>query len=1622
MEDYVSDSDKENYQLLKPSAVSDFKFNDKIRRLESPDRKRVKTSLESTQFYNLLDDRLESEDGSESDISSGSGARENGIFTEGISMSSVEEQTLHYEKNYLHDATTLDNQVFNGGENKRARRALRKRNFSSTHPYIADQAHWLGLISIELLNEMYREREDVETIVKYLNKVYLKNKKRYSNDDKYKQRNFYAYLGGAFKRLAQTHQQAQTPYSSQDDSAKISREGPDRLYDSYDSCTSPLDSVSYDSDYGSDDEVYNRQLKEEDIMFLNPSSEESDHREGLYKQRSNMDSIDIVELQSFDIQVNDAQRTEEKEADFVKGILPYSLEKLSLDKSLAAKPVRTEKVERCSRRKGLAYKKLGMSKVRCRPSIENDNFIDDAVYYENFLSDDDSTEISSLTYKPKPQLPMKKLINSRKSKVEAGNIIEHPQDYSGSDENIQFGKFEGIAPKNPSSSNDYFDQRDDEATESDRIDLQLAFSRRKGRKMKLPIRIPRSGEYEKNGAPVRRVRNRAFAKGSRNLMRTRNLSVQLKKSSLREKRSVSTSARKKLCTNGFTEMIENTENSTRNPKSAKTHKQLLQDMYVFKRNPSSFTPVLEVEKKAQYNEDNLPGENDVNLNSVLHAKFEDIGDILKLRLLIEGVDLTKLNLVKCGEFSLKGLQVITFTVDGRVFILSLFDQDGWQKILVDAINHIACHLIPNSISVDTLKDLRECFEKMIRWVLCVQAPLNMPSWASFGSLFESFSRIRAQNKAQHKLSLFCFSIILFFIFIQIAERNDASITFIEEKNSQLENVCKIFWQFYLDFDWDFWNIASELTNDVAAVEFNPLLCIYSLSICRREIWWECITCSLMKVEKSIERFDIIAYKLLFLAFSVPAEDHDWAPFCIFYGQYNKSTDVDIHLKYLEIIEFLNERQHWPLEEQLIMSFYSVITHRKFANFDTEVVLPKLLDEEFSQQTLPTETFFDNFLCLINKYLSALPFGTNKKRIISKLFTSSHFQYLNDRKGHSIFLNRFNFILLLLKVSSINLTTQVQDLIGQILSSKDLKFLDVSVKGLNIFSRIAKSKEAKLSTEGYFLILEELAKSYSTLPGAVRLLDTTLNDIEEIILDKCQSSYEINNHFLMLQCINRLDFFSFVDEEAIKIFKVVLKAIENVFSAKERFSTKQFDIIEQVSRSIFHCLNYEMGRFSITNKLKDERLTLLVELLIKIWTKTIALSRTSNWSAAIHQKYSYMGNALLRETFILFLYLEIIKYSNFYSIKDDIMLSLLRALASHSGSRYLSPLFGHLMRLLPSLFNLKELGLSEKLTSFEFQRLKIQITCCLLSTIDKSNELSKAEKRIYLEGFFESLNKEYARYHQDEWFTSYCKKIVKDMTKPMLTNNLDVYLSLCKKLGILQFEFNPEKWYKMAYKERLAIIHDDFVSAVFYQREVFKILEKYTSFDSIECVYHLLSIYLKCISSGQLEYWVLMSRLMEYISFKIHKYEILPSEASFVRFFHFLILICYYFKKTQNNVANYTLYHERKVLASVFNVLEVNYLSHDGYKDQQNVTEFISHFLELYENKSVEGMCPPSDYYSEYILFDIQRRKETLAFPYEEILTSDMEELLTVLQNAYYHLKYLVESPQFIETLDYILNS
>lgn len=91
-------------------------------------------------------------------------------------------------------------------------RSLRKRTFASRHPYVADKADYLGLCTIESINELFSTEENLANVLKVLNQLYLKKRQRYHGEFRYKAKSLYAHLGVANAAAEKAPEPAETQY------------------------------------------------------------------------------------------------------------------------------------------------------------------------------------------------------------------------------------------------------------------------------------------------------------------------------------------------------------------------------------------------------------------------------------------------------------------------------------------------------------------------------------------------------------------------------------------------------------------------------------------------------------------------------------------------------------------------------------------------------------------------------------------------------------------------------------------------------------------------------------------------------------------------------------------------------------------------------------------------------------------------------------------------------------------------------------------------------------------------------------------------------------------------------------------------------------------------------------------------------------------------------------------------------------------------------------------------------------------------------------------------------------------------------------------------------------------
>ena len=104
--------------------------------------------------------------------------------------------------------------------------------------------------------------------------------------------------------------------------------------------------------------------------------------------------------------------------------------------------------------------------------------------------------------------------------------------------------------------------------------------------------------------------------------------------------------------------------------------------------------------------------------------------------------------------------------------------------------------------------------------------------------------------------------------------------------------------------------------------------------------------------------------------------------------------------------------------------------------------------------------------LLYWYISGLSEPSKVKKLVTKLFTFSKFQYVNDQSHHVMFINRLNFILLLALVCKVDLKTQLLNLLEGIENAKD-KAYKIGITGCLCVNRNCHTKRYKVAHRGYF---------------------------------------------------------------------------------------------------------------------------------------------------------------------------------------------------------------------------------------------------------------------------------------------------------------------------------------------------------------------------------------------------------------------------------------------------------------------------------------------------------------------------------------------------------------------------
>ena len=1623
MGDYITDSEDEEDLLLLPGVISYLKVAQTLRDMPEPTRQLICSELRRTRFSELVPETInESPMEPVASIAStlGDGAHQDDATRE-IAMHGVEERSGISGHNtdqvdtgdmgrIRHNLEQDDMEILQESNiNHNSRRGLRKRNFASTHPYIADQAHWLGLSSINSLNEMYQETSDLGAIVRLLNQIYLKKRSRYSTDEKYKAKNFYVFLGkrpGFVKDLELSSQ-----FTEDTSQPSFPEEISNRA-------ESNEINFSSDSELGeSDSSILFLSRKNHSIIVDDEEDEASDKQIPVDNPLSTDESEDSDRM----VRVGGKFR---KERNVLRGTLPESAKRLDLYRPKRSKTDHRKRNDN-EYRKGLAIKKSNIRNNRVT-NLENEltTFVDDDNYYH------DSPAFYH-NYEPSENQPDLLLIDT--DNLESDESVDVFSDYSESSNTGIYDDYNSISFDNNFENNfendientgvletqsgteedsqtDYYGENmhllsrynddSDSVREDNRIDPQFVYS-------SIPRKYNTTGKKRRRNVNSRSIdrtlgkRKSPVATGSANSLNSTGSRAGISKrkynrktnnsrlpskgfdkvsfGQLKKKRIGSSEKKIKNIKKGRTENVTGIDTVVN---SKKSQKDMLITDYYFLRTPNASTTAFEAESTNRFVKTK-----DINFSynqrGVLpsHLQYAERHDKIhnvdiSNNIIFDDIDMNKIHSLKLGVCSIYDRDSFVIMIMGEKYSFTLIDKidsnENCEKLLFRLSRLLSDLKIYSNESLS--KEIYQAIKGIIKWFLILQENPGENSWTYLIQLLDDLCKIRKKDNFPKKLVFFPYFLLLYYIFVQISQRNILDRRNIELRYTDYNRYCVKYWTLYFQFmDIDILTASDDEL--MLLLNFESLHLMYLLFQNNDEIWWPSINKALNRLISlrlpSLGMFDMLYY----MASLIPTSKSNWSSFYIIYNAHKSDDNSNIHNRFIEIIYSLNERLSWPFEEKLITAIYSAITARKFSNFDDEKNEPELIDILITRDSIPNTSFFEKFMHLLYCYVSSLPYGGNKKRLISKLFTSSHYHYQKGSKSFAMFVNRFNFILLLSQLSDVDLRNQVLDLVQQIKSSNDIRMYNITNDGLETYSNIATSKGNSIPVDSYQIMVETMIDLYVLLPGVQRIWKQLLVNLDRYFVPNINSTFAFNNHFMFFALVRRLEFSKFTDEISVSLVKLLLKAITNIIKAEQfNISEKNFELIYIVQEKCFSFLHTQMGGFPFQNQLTEDRATEIIEETIKVWIRCNSILKDVNWNVLVLQKYPYIGNAYLRERFVLFFYNELLSFTGLSNHVDSIILALLKSLALFSTSSYLSLIINLLMKSHYRLFIFKKEYVPEQLTSFQMLNFKLLIASNIIFNIAEDERLSKATKIIYLEELIKSLNEEYNKHYLSSSYVDYCKKLVETVQKycAEFIQSIDEYSSLSRKLGIRQLESNEYRWHVLPLKEKLICLNNELSSAIYFQKNVSLILDEYISLESFDLLYHLISIYMKSVANNQNERWIFVSLLMEHIYLKLKNYKVLASEQVFKKFLRLLVDLGSLRRKNEERSQVYEAYQLQSFNAA-FAILREAYYLYDGYKDRALVLGTINDFIDAYDNSNTDNsiidLCIP---FSSYVLFDIQQ--------------------------------------------------
>ncbi|CCG20434.1 hypothetical protein CORT_0A00410 [Candida orthopsilosis Co 90-125] len=1274
-------------------------------------------------------------------------------------------------------------------------RSLRKRNFASTHPYLSDQASYLGLADAHELNSVYEQNDrNLEAVVKLLNYNYLKLKSRYPKDEKFKQKSFYAIIGKQSKDAQQEEREKEKK------NERLGVNGNDEGFANFEvDPGSPTLEQRLESSQLSDDVAYevNNYELEADLDSNSESdlsADEEEDKENLY------------------VRVGGRYR---KEKNALKGILPESAKHLSIYKTKTSRLTQRAKPPR-EMRKGFAFKKSGgrSRSFRLHDDLE-----------ESFLNDDDIEDVSPGIY----------VVNSLPELEDENDVLSSPGQQIYLDSELSESSNTTIESDNDS---DLFaldtherdalqDLSDDmgEALENDAIDRMLTtntHSRVESGQSKSNLnsrssaskgvfkgginRIPRTHERSKHQSQKSQIRPRVQKLSSNTMGRLNEpthmtgrlryntidsftksvdhaLDMDMTESSYENpevghNRKIAQSERRlfraQLQHKSYTKSNSTgTRKTLKKKKSKNVRNHDLKENYfgparVATRGRADRAPLLaSIDVEAESHDQDYqhlrkrPKIFNHHLNGQLQLSHEPL---FAPDCILNYIELTKLSSTGDGKTFHRFQDPITVAFKDRHFNLCLLDIDS-SRALVDQL----CSLLNSKLLRGAMhkRDFYHCVRGLIAWSLILQRSPSESEWSWVETMIIT-SRDNAMMKQSDKFFCLPYLVLLQYVML-VMDRINGGVG----RKQSITTYAATYWSWFFDMVDDIQFEIFDFHSGSATKQAESFYIMCRLSELQGA-WWSSICLSV----QNFDRYNLHSVlEGVYYLCCITRKSPTWEPLQMIFQKFSGTTGLELYYRYIEIIFSMNRIRNWQIDEKLILQVYGNITSRRFANLPNEDSVPSILSQVRTRFDIPGNSFFDKFLQLLFWHISSLADVSQVKRLVTKLLSFNSIQY-SDAKGQQImFVNKFNLLIMLCSISKTDLRAQVEILLSSISDVTELSFLKHAVEGISVITEIALSKGTKLSTEGVEIMTNKLASVAFSIHGATKLWKKFLRSLRSHIE---QTSVEPSSMIQLLSLIKQIKV-----ELPISINNDVAglcaAIVEQLIAAKAEINnvslTRSLHSVKEKSLDIANSYMLKLA----SDGGSSEKADTLIGHCITIWIVVCHLVN-ENWDKLVLQTYPFVGEELSRDKFVFHFYMEVSRFYNLNNCKQSVIANIIRGLSSYRTPARLIEFINRLSGLGWGIFSFHKLRsvLESDLTSTKFGILTNMLSCS--SSSDSSGELN-----MMAQDLLRTIKKESCNYSNGT-YKDFCTSLVKELNKYELDGRSNTLLTEVSSL--LDIEVDP----------------------------------------------------------------------------------------------------------------------------------------------------------------------------------------------------------------------------------------